>query len=80
MARDWTRITPAKPEESEDVSKHLSDISEQYWRLEGRVYTLEQDMRMVVNIAALCSVVVLYFAYEYYKKNFVGIPGVLSEH
>lgn len=74
---------PARPltrSEEIDLSEmqtRLSGLTQEGYRLESRIYSLEKEMSLVANLVTVVAVVGAYFLYQWYMQNH-GTPNAVE--
>jgi hypothetical protein len=66
-------------EDKPDLALELDRLGNDQLRLENRVYSLEKEMALCVNLLTAAAIIALYFGYRWYVENVLTIPGVAHE-
>jgi len=59
------------------MQTRLSGLTQEGYRLEGRIYSLEKEMALVANLVTIGAVIGAYFLYKWYMENY-GTPNAIE--
>lgn len=73
-------LTRSEEIDIQEMTNRVNVLTQEGYRLEGRIYSLEKEMALVANLVTIGAVIGAYFLYKWYMENYAShtIEGVVN--
>ena len=65
-------LTRSEEIDLQEMQTRLLNMTQEGYRLESRIYSLEKEMSLVANLVTAVALVGAYFLYQWYIQNYVN--------